>query len=102
MKIEFRVVSSEEGRSLANAWKVQFVEASAMDIRAVHEICEKSIKAMDNIDTNENGINEYSNEKVNSRRSSNSSANINSNSKQIINRNLSKTQTHTNKTCLIS
>ncbi|CAF2909480.1 unnamed protein product, partial [Rotaria sp. Silwood2] len=96
------VVSSEDGRCLANSWKVQFVEASALDIRAVQEIFEKSIKAMDNIDTFENGTNEYLNEKTNSRRSSNSSANMNSNCKQPINRNLSKNQSLTNKTCSIS
>jgi hypothetical protein len=28
-----RVVSSEEGRALANLWKVPFVEVSAMDIK---------------------------------------------------------------------
>jgi GTPase SAR1 family protein len=28
-----RVVSTEEGRSLANSWKVPFVEISAMDIK---------------------------------------------------------------------
>jgi hypothetical protein len=30
-----RVVSSEEGRALANSWKVPFVEISAMDIKVL-------------------------------------------------------------------
>ncbi|CAF1150059.1 unnamed protein product [Rotaria magnacalcarata] len=101
---EERIISSEDGRSLANSWKIPFVEASAMDFQAVQEIFEKSLKAMDNIDSTENGTNEYSNsnEKNNSRRSSNSSANINSNSKQTINKNLTNNQHQSNKTCLIS
>jgi len=68
-----RVVSSEDGRLLANAWKVQFVEASAMDFKAVQEIFEKSIKAMDNVDNIENGTSENSNQINNSPRLSNPS-----------------------------
>jgi hypothetical protein len=32
-EINFRVVSSEEGRALAASWKVPFVETSAMDFK---------------------------------------------------------------------
>ncbi|CAF1024532.1 unnamed protein product [Rotaria sordida] len=78
-----RVGSSEEGRNLANAWKVQFVKASAMDIRSGQDIFEKR----------------------NSRRSSKSSSssyNNNSNNKQPIHRNSSKIPNLSNKTCSIS
>ncbi|CAF1006765.1 unnamed protein product [Rotaria sordida] len=78
-----RVGSSEEGRNLANAWKVQFVKASVMDIRSGQDIFEKR----------------------NFRRSSKSSSssyNNNSNNKQPIHRNSSKIPNLSNKTCSIS
>ncbi|CAF1561375.1 unnamed protein product [Rotaria sp. Silwood1] len=69
-----RVVSSEEGRSLARAWNVHFIEASAMNLEAVKKLFEKSIHAMNYIDptenTNEdNSIEKYTND-INSTSSS--------------------------------
>ena len=110
------MVSSDEGRSLASSWKVQFVETSAMDLKvkkifsstpknkilkkkAVREIFEKSIKAMDNVDTIENGITETAiNSNLNNpSRSSNPS--INKNSKPG---DKSTKQPSSNKICSIS
>ncbi|UJR10878.1 hypothetical protein I4U23_015065 [Adineta vaga] len=49
-----RVVSTEEGRALARAWNVHFIEASARDIEAVKKMFEKSIQSMNNIDPTDN------------------------------------------------
>lgn len=50
----FRVVSAEEGRALARAWNVHFLEVSAMDLDVVRKLFEKSIHAMNNVDPTEN------------------------------------------------
>lgn len=48
------MVSTEEGRSLARAWNVHFIEVSAMDIGVVQKMFEKSIHAMNNVDPTDN------------------------------------------------
>ncbi|CAF1119756.1 unnamed protein product [Adineta ricciae] len=55
-----RVVSTEEGRSLARAWNVHYIEASAMDLEAVKKMFEKCIQSMNNIDPTDNELQETS------------------------------------------
>jgi len=98
-----RVVSTEEGQLLANQWKVQFVEASAMNFKDCEEIFEKSIKAMDNVDTNENGTNDNSINlnlnQTNTSASRSSVPSLNKNSNTKLHRYISNKQQSTNKAC---
>ncbi|CAF1220541.1 unnamed protein product [Adineta steineri] len=55
-----RRVSTEEGRSLARAWNVHFIEASAKDFESVRKMFEKSIQSMNNIDPIDNNQEENS------------------------------------------
>ncbi|UJR34209.1 hypothetical protein I4U23_021615 [Adineta vaga] len=75
-----KVVSNEEGQSLANKWKTQFIETAAMDFKNVEEIFSKSFKSMDNIDivdnhSNSNPFNDFIDQKSFSSRTKNSSTN---------------------------
>ncbi|CAF3004203.1 unnamed protein product [Rotaria socialis] len=97
-----RVVSTEEGRLLARAWNVHFIEASAMNLEAVKKLFEKSIVAMNYIDPTEDPNEENSTEKhANETNSSSSSSSRNGfNKKQ--NGNLSSKEQSAKTICIIS
>jgi len=94
-----RVVSTEEGRSLARAWNAHFIEASAMDSEAVSKLFEKSIHAMNNIDPTENE-NEENSIKTRSNQANSTSSRNGLNKK--LNGNISSKEQSSKTTCTIS
>ncbi|CAF2997562.1 unnamed protein product [Rotaria sp. Silwood2] len=95
-----RVVSSEEGRLLARAWNVHFIEASAMNLEAVKKLFEKSIHAMNYIDPIEDINQDNSIEKHTNDINSSSSLRNGFNRKQ--NGNLSSKEQSSKTICIIS